>query len=136
MPDDHLVTLKVDEKALLDSGVSELGRAHFHETLTDYATELLRRAVQYANVDTTPGSEIEVAKRDIRQAAKSIATKPPASPRPRWYIPCHVIEYVAMVIAGFGGGHWTRIWAPWVFAVGLAVAVILIVCRLHYGKKE
>jgi hypothetical protein len=126
----------IDEQQLRAAGFTESGLRHFGETVRDYAAELMQKAVHLGEADKAPAMLAEVTHEHVRASAHSIARSYGTPPRRKWLVVSQVGEYVSTAIAGVGGGHLEKQGGILAFALGVSVAVILVVVRLTHAKVE
>jgi len=65
-----------------------------------------------------------------------LASPVTARPKPKWFIPAHVLEHVCLAIAGIGGGNLDKQQGILAFGIGLTVGVFLIVARLTIVERR
>jgi hypothetical protein len=129
-----LVTL--NQAALDAKGFTNSGSQRFQSTVQDYAQQLLQRAVLFGEADKAAGMAAEVTHEHIRASALSISRSFGRPTQSKWLIAAQVGEYVATAAGGVGAGHLDKPWGIINFALGVSIAVILVVVRLTQGKGE
>ncbi|MBI1929613.1 hypothetical protein HYR99_35870 [Candidatus Poribacteria bacterium] len=126
----------VDTTALNTMGFTPSGLKHFRETVLDYSQQLLERAVHRGDADKAQGMEREITHDHVRASAHSIARSFGAPLCSKWLVVAQVGEYLSTAAAGVGGGHLDKPWGIICFALGVSMAVILVVVRLTRGKGD
>lgn len=126
----------VDQQSLKGKGFTNSGVKQFSETIDDYSQRLLERSVHYGDVDKAEGMAAEITHDHVRSSAHSIAATFASPVPPKWVIFTQIGEYLATAAAGIGGGYLKEPWGIVTFALGVSVAVILVVLRLTKGKAD
>tara|TARA_R110002096_G_scaffold199271_13_gene383119 strand:+ start:3192 stop:3575 length:384 start_codon:yes stop_codon:yes gene_type:complete len=120
---------KTDQE-LTGDGFTSAGISRYRQVIDGYTGEVHSKAVRQADAEKASDMPREVTDNHVRAAAHSIASSYGTKVRPKWWIPCHVAEYVFTAVAGVGAGKLDQWWGILMFGVGLGIAVLLIVIRL------
>lgn len=120
---------KTDEDLAVD-GFTSAGVSRYRQVVDGYTQEVHSKAIRRAEADKANDMPLEVSDNHVRAAAHSLASSYGTAVLPKWWIPCHVAEYVFTACAGIGAGKLDHWWGIVLFGVGLAVAILLIVIRL------
>jgi hypothetical protein len=129
-----LVTIANDQ--LVAAGFTANGCQNFQNTVREYSKDLLDRSVNVANLTKVENMRVEVTHEHVRTAATSLAQTFGKPSKSKWLIAGQIVEYLATAVAGVGGGHLDKQAGIIAFAVGLTVAVVLVVVRLTQSKAE
>ena len=129
-------TVSLDDAPLKEAAYTDTAILRYKRTITDFSEELFRRSVQLGEAAKAPNLPIEITQRHVQSSATELAAPITASPKPRWFIPAHIMEYVFLAIAGVGGGHLDKPQGIWAFGIGLTVGVLLIVARLTIVERR
>ena len=137
MPEDEQAPqVSVDDAPLRSAGFTDTAVLRYEKTLLDFSSELFRRSVQLGEAAKAPNLPREITQRHVQSTATELAAPITSNPRPKWYVPAHIFEYVFLAIAGVGGGHLDKTQGIWAFGIGLTVGVLLIVARLTYAERR
>ncbi len=126
----------VSEQQCRQAGFTNSGLQRFTETVNDYSSTLFHRAVHLAEASRAGNVPREVTHEYVRAAAFSIAQSYGRPPKPKWLVPSQIGEYVGAAIAGGGAGYLNTPLGIVAFALGLSIAVVLIVIRLTRSERE
>lgn len=129
------VTIEVDQAVLAAAGFTESGKRKFTETIQDYGESLFERSRARGEADSAKGMAPEVTHEHVRSAAHSLASYS-LPVKSKLMIASQALEYVATAVAGVGGGHLDKKEGILAFALGSAIAVLLVVARLTQGRGE
>jgi hypothetical protein len=122
--------VSMDEAELTKARVTDVGKAHFRKTVSDFEQELLRRATKIAEVSKPEAHPLEVAQQHVYEAALELSAKLVRPRLSKWQIAFWVLEYILFAAAGAAGNHLNTSLGIIAFAIILVVAVLLVVVRL------
>jgi hypothetical protein len=118
------------DQELSAAGFTSAGISRYRQVIEGYTNEVHSKAVKQAEAEKASDMPLEVTDNHVRAAAHSLASSYGSAVRPKWWIPCHVAEYVFTAVAGVGASKLDQWWGILLFGVGLGLAVLLIVIRL------
>ena len=128
--------VSLDEAPLRQAGYTDTAVLRYKRTVSDFSEELFRRSTQLGEASKAPNLPREITQRHVQSSATELAAPITARPKPKWFIPAHILEYVFLAIAGVGGGHLDKPQGIWAFGIGLTVSVLLIVARLTIVERR
>lgn len=117
------------EAELIGDGFTQSGAKRFLATINDYSTDLYGKSVVYGNGDKAADAGLEVTHDHVRSAAYQLSSTFAREQPSKYIIPVQIGEYMFTALAGVSGGHLKESWGVPVFAVSVALAVILFVVR-------
>ncbi|MCB2262607.1 MAG: hypothetical protein LGR52_06655 [Candidatus Thiosymbion ectosymbiont of Robbea hypermnestra] len=137
MPDQTaILQVSIDEVPLREAGYTDTAVLRYKKTVSDFSEELFRRSTQLGEASKAPNFPREITQHHVQSSATELAAPVTARPKPKWFIPAHILEYVCLAIAGIGGGHLDKQQGILAFGIGLTVGVLLIVARLTIVERR
>jgi len=133
-------SITVDIEKLKAAGFVDSGTGHFIRAVSEYAQELFRRSVTYADFDRRDTGITEVTFTHVRRAAEHLAVRARPSSWPKLRVTGQVFEYVLTASTAICARQMfqTTLNAWWVvgFGLSLAVGLLLLVIRLTTNMKD
>ena len=120
----------VDETQLISDGFTQSGSQRYVATVRDFARELLKRTINFAEASGESGMPREATHEHVRLASKAIAGASHQTRRNMSAIWVQAFEYLSMAIAGAGASHLSMDIGIFAFVGGAAAAVLLMLLRL------
>lgn len=126
--------IELDMSVLEDAGFSESGKLKFCAILQEVSNQLFSKAVKYGDAEKNEwGREITIER--VEAASQSVFSRYNYREKSKYSIIIQIAECVCAAFVGVGGGHLTETWGIILFALALAVTVILVVVRMLNEKK-
>ncbi|MEJ1381355.1 MAG: hypothetical protein RPT95_10375 [Candidatus Sedimenticola sp. (ex Thyasira tokunagai)] len=128
--------VSLEEDPLREAGYTNTAILRYKKTISDFSEELFRRSMQLGEASKAPNLPREITQRHVQSSAIELSASITANPKPKWFIPAHIFEYIFLAIAGVGGGHLDKPQGIWAFGIGLTAGVLLIVARLTIVERR